>query len=144
MNCVQNIVSSTVNEIVCSGWKITQWMENYRGDETFAVDENNMWMENGLRMKIRLRMKFQNNNSSSLALRFNTFTTHILPLNDPNVCCVMLKEVKSLFQTLHVQGSCTLRRRPFHPIVFFWCLPSCNLLFQLRHVTCRVNKNCYT
>ena len=29
-------------------------------------------------------MKFQSNNSSSLVLQFNTFTTHILPLNDPN------------------------------------------------------------
>ena len=33
---------------------------------------------------------------------------------------------------------------PFHPTVFFWCLPSCNLLFQLRHVTRCVNKDRYT
>ena len=33
---------------------------------------------------------------------------------------------------------------PFHPTVLFWCLSSCNLLFQLRHVTSRVNKDCYT
>jgi hypothetical protein len=47
MNSAQNTVSSTMNEIVCSGWKITQWMENCAVDgKSHSGWKITQWMEN--------------------------------------------------------------------------------------------------
>ena len=71
-NRVQQMENRAVDGKLHSGWIFLQWMNN------------SMRIKNGLRTENGQQMKLESNNSSSLALRFQTITTHILSLNDPN------------------------------------------------------------
>ena len=92
MNSAQNTIPSIVNEIVYSKWKIAHGMENCTMDEKWHVDEK--WIADEIS-----EQQFQQPHSplqyfyhSHLALQWSKQSA---------VCCVVLKKVKSLFQTLH-------------------------------------------
>ena len=90
-NRVQRMDNRAVDGKLHRGWIFSQWMKN------------GLRMKTDLLMKNKLRMKFQSNNSCSLALCFNSSTTHILPLNDLNkvpfiaLCSKKLKVCFKLF-----------------------------------------------